>query len=474
MPKFVLAAFATSMFTTATVALCLPQIPPRWSATGSSSPGARAAHAMAHDSARGRTVLFGGDTGWITPTLRSDTWEWDGTNWIPMIFATGPDARGHHTMAFHAATNRTVMFGGVGTTGGLADTWLWDGVHWSQAAVTQSPPGRRNGAMTYAPGLGGVFLFGGESFGPNVASLNDLWLFDGTNWSQVAQPQGPTARRSHTLTYDEARGRLVMYGGYEGSGTPTTELWEYDGTAWQLRPTAINPGPRYGHSMVYDSLHRVAVLYGGQINNTTNQYPTDTWLWNGTGWSQVVGPNPNIRRQAAMAYDTSRSRVTIMGGWGQQLFTYQVPWSDTFTWNSGYLSTVNTVGTGCGQSMDVAPGNSPVLGTTTSIVATTSPGIQASPWFIAFGWSRTSLGSFSLPLPLDGYGLPGCLLLQSSDVKAQMVQTSTTTATFGLSIPNWAGLAGLTLYCQSWAFSPGYNPGNTVVSNAVELGFGHS
>jgi hypothetical protein len=39
-------------------------------------PAARSFHAMAYDSDRSRTVLFGGQ---VTGEFLNDTWEWDGT-----------------------------------------------------------------------------------------------------------------------------------------------------------------------------------------------------------------------------------------------------------------------------------------------------------------------------------------------------------------------------------------------------------
>src|SRR5438094_1910428 len=52
----------------------------------SQAPAGRAWAAMAYDSARGRTVLFGGGFGCCTkPT---DTSEWDGSHWT--VFTTNP------------------------------------------------------------------------------------------------------------------------------------------------------------------------------------------------------------------------------------------------------------------------------------------------------------------------------------------------------------------------------------------------
>ena len=81
---------------------------------------ARYGHALAYDSARFRTVLFGG-AGNIG--VLSDTWEWDGTTWTQKSLATSPPARSSHALAYDSARGRTVLFGGRPDSGLFSDTW---------------------------------------------------------------------------------------------------------------------------------------------------------------------------------------------------------------------------------------------------------------------------------------------------------------------------------------------------------------
>src|SRR5262245_66106604 len=53
-----------------------------WTQVPVTGPSARAP-AMAYDSQRGRTVLFGGLTLFRAPPL-GDTWEWDGSTWVQL------------------------------------------------------------------------------------------------------------------------------------------------------------------------------------------------------------------------------------------------------------------------------------------------------------------------------------------------------------------------------------------------------
>src|SRR5262249_48737869 len=93
-------------------------------------------HAMAYDTSRARTLVFGGGID-LSSTLRSDTWEWDGANWLQRA-AGGIPARKEHVMAYDSLRNRTVVFGGLGSSGYLTDTWEWNGsaAVWTELAVS--------------------------------------------------------------------------------------------------------------------------------------------------------------------------------------------------------------------------------------------------------------------------------------------------------------------------------------------------
>ena len=77
---------------------------------------------MAHDAARGVTVLFGGyDDGYP-----QDTWEWDGETWTERTpDGPLPIARYSHAMAYDTARGVTVLFGGYRGGEYLQDNWEW-------------------------------------------------------------------------------------------------------------------------------------------------------------------------------------------------------------------------------------------------------------------------------------------------------------------------------------------------------------
>lgn len=153
-----------------------------WEKRSISGPPPRQAHAMVHDSKRGRIVLFGGmgtaEPGRPGPSL-GDTWEYDGHRWTRMD-GPGPSPRQAAGIAFDSRRGVVVLFGGAGETGFLGDTWSWDGVRWQRLSESGPEP-RAMGYLAYDKQRDRVVLFGGRKGWPD-GDLNDTWEWDGTTW----------------------------------------------------------------------------------------------------------------------------------------------------------------------------------------------------------------------------------------------------------------------------------------------------
>jgi hypothetical protein len=93
---------------------------------------------MAYDSARGKTVLFGGAN---HTDFLGDTWEWDGTGWEHRLPTASPGARDFHVVAYDTSRQRTVLYSGQGPPGveQLFDTWEWDGSNWTETTPALTP-----------------------------------------------------------------------------------------------------------------------------------------------------------------------------------------------------------------------------------------------------------------------------------------------------------------------------------------------
>src|SRR5262249_46358238 len=126
-------------------------------------PSPRYGHVMAFDSARGVTVLFGGENSYH---YLADTWEWNGTNWTQRTPLAGPSQRVWSALAYDSARGVAVLFGGFYSSGGVYgnvwwnDTWAWNGTTWTQDSPATSPPAMSSYAMAYDAPRGATVLFG--------------------------------------------------------------------------------------------------------------------------------------------------------------------------------------------------------------------------------------------------------------------------------------------------------------------------
>src|SRR6266705_3485334 len=75
----------------------------------------------------------------------------------------------------------------------------------------------------------------------------------GNVWINVSPGQ---TRYSHAMAYDTARGRVVLFGGYDGTSN-LGDTWEWDGTTWTQRASSGPPGGE----MVYDAARGRVVLF---------------------------------------------------------------------------------------------------------------------------------------------------------------------------------------------------------------------
>jgi hypothetical protein len=276
------------------------------------SPSPRVGHAMAYDSARGVTVLFGGTSG------GSETWEWNGAVWAQRaITGPSPSSRYGHAMAYDSSRGVIVLFGGDTVCypcQTFRDTWEWDGTTWTQRAISgPSPSSRSCHAMTFDTSRGVTVLFGGLN-GQTGNSTGDTWEWDGTTWTQRAVINGPSARQCHAMAYDSARGVTVLVGGEPGGD----ETWEWNGMEWTQRAVgALALSGRILHGMAFDSARGVTVLVGGARSALT---PGETWEWNGNVWTERVfsGGPPFTRFRHAIVYDSLQRNTVLFGGYTAQ------------------------------------------------------------------------------------------------------------------------------------------------------------
>ena len=413
------------------------------------SPAARSDHAMAYHDATGRVVLFGGTHG----SLRNDTWVWKAGTWADAAPATVPTARRDHAMASDDVSQTVVLFGGMSAGGQLGDTWLWNGADWQQVLPGNSPSARSGHAMAFDQARQRVILFGGTSAGQQLA---DTWEWDGSNWMQITSASNPVARVGHAMSYDVVRQRTVLFGGSSVGVGALADTWEWNGTLWQPSISVNFPAARSGHAMTFDGSLASTILFGG----AAGQNADDTWQWDGVNWTQItpaIGA-PAPRAESSLVFADADNQLILFGGDNGSVLPD--------TWTAGAAS--STYGTGCGSPALQFQPNSPGPFVGVSLLGTISnaPTNLAA---VAIGIDREFFGPFPLPLPLTSLGMTGCELWHSAEI-AGLAATPLVPGTLLLNValPNAQGLVGRHIYGQAFAFAPGQNPAEIIVSNGVD------
>lgn len=249
-------------------------------------------HTMSFDSVRGVTVLTGG----LADDPSEDTWEWNGVNWM-LRSSSGPLPRENATMVFDTVRGKTVLFGGKTTGYTLEDfVWEWDGNSWQRGPATI--PSFLHGSSMVFDQARGVSLMVGSRLGQ---TNNETWSWDGIQWT-LRDNVGPQSQ-TKVLAYDTNRGVAVLF---------ACDTWEWDGVSWQQK-TTTGPPCRNQAAMSYDSARGVVVLFGGEFGPTDYQ---DTWEWDGNVWLQRASGGPAARVEHSMAYDPVRGVTVLYGGIG--------------------------------------------------------------------------------------------------------------------------------------------------------------
>jgi len=312
---------------------------PEWVLRATNGPSARSGHAMAYDSARGVTVLFGGwrtnETGEVVTF--NDLWEWDGTRWtlrMPHSETNGwavyrytpsyvdrPVHRAQHNLVYDSARGRMVLFGGQSRSRGgyqtfLNDTWEWDaGAGQWYFRSTNGPARRSSASMAYDSSRGVTVMSGGfiTDANPNRPAV---WEWDGIQWTMKLAPNGPASNYSQdigAMVYDSFRNVTVFGPTVNPDTISRFEFWNWDGTNWARFYEYVDQlwGHQYG-ALAFDSYRRRSVWFGGQYGVGDNP----TAFFDGHHW-EVLTTSPTVppgRYHQAMAYDSARHATVMFGG----------------------------------------------------------------------------------------------------------------------------------------------------------------
>lgn len=291
-----------------------------------------------------------------------------------------------------------------------SDTAEQIGIYGTQGtADTLNTPGARQYAVSWTDSSGNLWLFGGyglDTNGTTSGYLNDLWQFDGSNWTwtggsnSINQPgtygtQGTAdtanipGARSDAVGWIDANGDLWLFGGigYDSTGSATAELndlWKYDITnatwTWvsgsklsavsgcysSTSCTPVQPGSRKRATAWIDSSGNYLWLFGGSGRDASGTvgYLNDfwkfditngTWVW--TAGSDTADQNGSYSaaampggREGASGWVDANGYLWLFGGYGLDRNGTRGSLNDlwqyttAWTWSGNGDQTVNAAG----------------------------------------------------------------------------------------------------------------------------------
>lgn len=208
-------------------------------------PSPRDATSAVYDVTTNRMIVFGGRNA-CAPYLNDvhvlsnadglggmPTWTKLGVN------GTLPSGRSLHTAVYDPNTNRMIVFGGYGGSP-LSDVWVLTDANglavgatrrWIQLTPIGGPGTRYGHTAVYDPATNKMIVFGG--IGPG-GSTNDTWVLSHANgiggaptWCLLTPSGGPPAARvGHTAVfYNPARHRMTVFSGQDDVGGHYNDVW---------------------------------------------------------------------------------------------------------------------------------------------------------------------------------------------------------------------------------------------------------
>lgn len=321
---------------------------------GGGSAGRIYGHAMAYDSARGETVLFGGtdiDLGTevnFTYKYRASKWQGTFTSYSPSArslfgFASDPDngaiwlfggVRGSHDLWKYAYGQWTQTFAQdqPGTCAYPLTVWdtdrkvmvmvcsdasvtEFDGTKWKTFSLeTKRPRTSIQASLAYDPTLKKTILYGG--YDGNY--VDETWTWDGTKWTEV-DGKKPKYRALASMFYDPVSKKTILYGGLgrtdrEGGLVRFGDTWSFNGKDWVEMTSVNSPPARYGAAVAYNPADNKVHLFGG--SNEKVEFVAEHWTWDGTKWAKVEGGAvPTARQNARLAWDPTLQQFILFGGY---------------------------------------------------------------------------------------------------------------------------------------------------------------
>ncbi len=304
-------------------------------------PSPRQGVSMAYDPVNHRILAFGGEL--ADNSMTNELWAYNVTRdeWTRVIDSNTPTARWKAGFSYDPGERVVIMYGGQDLSGWRNDLWrlFVSNDTWQQLSPAgQTPRGLESTPLVYDSRAGVHILAATNS----ITSTFETWQYSAVAnaWTN-RNPSGqiPPTTSGHSLTYDAANDKVILFGG--GSGlTLYGDVYEYDYTSnswvdarpWQLNAT---PNKRTDHTFTFGPHNAEDLLFGG-IDNSSSYQP-GTWIYvsqSRTWFQATTAVSPLARKNHAMAWDSSMDRLVMFGG----TLTTGPMTNETWIWGPGYAS----------------------------------------------------------------------------------------------------------------------------------------
>ncbi|MEO9485285.1 MAG: kelch repeat-containing protein [Ekhidna sp.] len=180
-----------------------------------------------------------------------------------------------------------------------------------QLLAQESPEPRDHHAMTFDNARKRIVMFGGNGSGESKY-FSDLWELDNTSWRKVNESE-MTERSSHAIVFIPNINKNLLIGGISKSGEYLIDMGFWDGKSWT--PVAEGPSPRYSPAIAYDEFRETLVLFSG-----AGRGEDEMWEWKDGVWTQISlnqENRPLARTRSQMVYDYVRKTVILFGGYAE-------------------------------------------------------------------------------------------------------------------------------------------------------------
>ena len=248
----------------------------------------------AYDPVDHRVVILQGYRDVSTGYLYSREWAAYDGSWIATVTPMSPSGL---SLFYNAARGHLAVIDGQSMLERVGNNWMGVGAGMLPTQVVAP-------AVMYDALTATVTML--------RADVNTVLQWSGGAW--VAS-DGPAPVSLTGIAADPAHHRLVV-----SSTDALDQTWSFDG-AWHRLVPAHQPGPRgrIAGVMAYDPVRGAIVLHGGITTAPSYAILHDTWLYDGTDWSQLSDADPITTADAApsaLAYDPTAPGLVLDYGYG--------------------------------------------------------------------------------------------------------------------------------------------------------------